>query len=222
MQRGKTGMKWAKYFLLATIFLSAVSAFVVWRGALTLRQGMADCLVWQGASLTDRFIISPETNRELVTRINTFAAKTAQGSNSIMSGFAILRSFYDGPLQLALLQTSLVNLAQTMEAPKDMDRQSIQNMAKQFFGGVEAKTIAAADWQKVRSQLMEQKICETESSIGFVIPEQIESFRKKIGLKALFDCLAVMKQSITSNALSGEESALDPIIELDKILASAR
>ncbi len=215
-------MKWSRCVLLGIAFLSAVSAFVVWRGVLTLRQGMADCLVWQGTSLTDRFIITPETSHELITRINAYAAKSAQGSNSIMSGFAVLRSFYDGPLMQALLHTSLAELARTIDAPEDIDRQSLENVAKQFFICVKTEKIAAADWQKVRSLLLEQNICETESSIGFVIPEQVESFRKKIGLKALIDCLTVMEQSIPSNTLTGEEVTLDPIDELAKVLAANR
>ena len=213
-------MKWVKILALLLVCCFGVIAFVAWRGVLTLRQGMADCLIWQGKSLSERFILDEETAHEMVASIKEYAQNVAAGTQPAMKGFAVLRAFYDGPLLLALMHTSIVNLFETIEAPDDFDRQSAKKVSQQFFCGVQDKRISAEAWQKVRETLLEQKINETESSIGFVIPEQVESFRKKIGFKGLTDCLASMQQALSDAGATNEASVLDPVIELKKILNS--
>ena len=189
---------------------------------LTLRQGMADCLNWQANSLAERFIIDETKNRELLTEISGFSQRVADGRQPAMSGFAVLRSFYDGPLLLALLHTSLVNHTRAKPASEESEQQNIEKIALQFFSNVNRGKIIDADWQKVRSLLLEQKICETRSSIGFVIPEQVESFRRNIGQNALSDCIAIMQKACSKAATPDNQTALDPAAELKKILVSAR
>ncbi|OGK07701.1 MAG: hypothetical protein A2W80_19490 [Candidatus Riflebacteria bacterium GWC2_50_8] len=214
-------MKWAKIAALVIACGCATLAFVAWRGMLTMRQGMADCLNWQGKSLAERFIIDDARNRELVAEVSGFAQRVTDGTQPAMSGFAVLRSFYDGPLLLALLHTSLANHVRTIATTEEIDLQDVEKVSLQFFTGVSNGKVATADWQKVRGLLMEQKICETESSIGFVIPEQVESFRRKIGQKALFDCIAIMQQAGSKTDPVASQTVLDPVAELKKILASA-
>lgn len=215
-------MKWAKIVVLVIACSFATLVFVAWRGMLTIRQGMADCLNWQGKSLAERFIIDDAGNRKLVAEVSVFAQRVIDGTQPAMSGFAILRSFYDGPLLLALLHTSLVNYVRTVATTEEINQQDVEKVSLQFFTGVSSGKVATADWQKVRGLLMEQKICETESSIGFVIPEQVESFRRKIGQKALFDCIAIMQQACTKIDPVANQTVLDPVAELKKILAAAR
>ncbi len=214
-------MKWVKILTLVLICVFGAIAFAAWRGALTLRQGMADCLAWQGESLSERFILDEETSHEMVASIKVYAQNITAGEQPAMNEFAVLRAFYDGPLLLALMHTSLVNRIDAIEAPDDFDRQNATKISQRFFSAVEDKRISAEAWQKVRDMLLEQKINETESSIGFVIPEQVESFRKKIGLKNLTDCLDFMQQAL-ANAIPADSAAvLDPVIELKRILNSS-
>ncbi|EKD83943.1 MAG: hypothetical protein ACD_39C00344G0002 [uncultured bacterium] len=215
-------MKWFKLIIVLLLCAVAILAFVAWRGTLTMRQGMADCLIWQAASLADRFSIDEENNHELVAEINEYAQRIAHGIDPVITGFEVLRSFYDGPLLLALLHTSLINRIDRIEAPEAFDRKNFSMVSLQFFLGVKSGKIADADWQKVRSLLMEQRICETESSIGFVIPEQVESFRKKISFQALSDCLALMDQASSNAPPVAEQAILDPVLELKKVLTAAR
>jgi hypothetical protein len=213
-------MKWVKIIALLLICVFGTMAFVAWRSVLTLRQGMADCLVWQGEILSERFILDEETAHEMVTSIKEYAQSVATGKEPAMNGFAVLRAFYEGPLLLALLHTSMVNRLETIEAPDDFDRQSGKKLSQQFFSAVEKNRIPAETWQKVRKILLKQKINETESSIGFVIPEQVESFRKKIGCKALTDCLVLMQQALAEVGSTDSITVLDPVVELKKILTS--
>jgi len=213
-------MKWVKVLALLLVCCFGAIAFVAWRGVLTLRQGMADCLIWQGESLSERFILDEETAHEMVASIKVYAQGVAAGTQPAMNGFAVLRAFYDGPLLLALMHTSIVNLSDAIEAPDDFDRQSAKKVSQQFFCAVKEKRIPAETWQKVREILLEQKINETESSIGFVIPEQVESFRKKIGFIALADCLASMQTALSDVGATDEVAVLDPVIELKRILNS--
>lgn len=215
-------MKWAKVVLLIIACIFATAAFAGWRGMLTLRQGMADCLNWQANSLAERFIIDETKNRELLTEISGFSQRVEDGTQPAMSGFAVLRSFYDGPLLLALLHTSLVNHIRAEPACEESEQQHIEKVALRFFSNVNRGKVTDADWQKVRSLLLEQKVCETRSSIGFVIPEQVESFRRNIGQKALSDCIAIMQKACSKDATPDNPTALDPAAELKKILVSAR
>jgi hypothetical protein len=214
-------MKWVKILALLLVCCFGVIAFVAWRGMLTLRQGMADCLVWQGKSLSERFILDEETAHEMVASIKVYAQGVAAGTQPAMNGFAVLRAFYDGPLLLALMHTSIINRLDAIETPDDFDRQSAKKVSQQFFCALKYKRNSAEVWQKVREMLLEQKLNETESSIGFVIPEQVEGFRKKIGFKALTDCLAVMQQTLADAGATDEVAVLDPVIELKNILNSS-
>ncbi len=213
-------MKWVKILALLLVCCFGAIAFVAWRGVLTLRQGMADCLAWQGESLSERFILDEETGHEMVASIKVYAQGVAAGTQPAMNGFEVLRAFYDGPLLLALMHTSIVNLSDAIEAPDDFDRQSAKKVSQQFFCAVKEKRIPTETWRKVREILLEQKINETESSIGFVIPEQIESFRKKLGFRALTGCLTVMQQALADAIATDDVVVLDPVIELKKILNS--
>ncbi len=214
-------MKWAKVFLLAIALSLAFFAFVIWRGAMTMRQGMVDCLTWQANSLAVRFIIDDRMSHELVSEVTKFANRIEDGSQSIMSGFAVLRALYDGPLLLALLHTSQVNHIDSIEAPENFDRQLFRKVSQQFFGSISNGQVPVETWQKVRSLLMKKEICETESSIGFVIPDEVECFRKKAGLTMLHDCLAIMQGAITGESQSGAQMVPDPVNELKKILADS-
>ncbi|PKL47220.1 MAG: hypothetical protein CVV42_13715 [Candidatus Riflebacteria bacterium HGW-Riflebacteria-2] len=213
-------MKWAKIIALIVACTFGIFAFAAWRSMLTLRQGMADCLIWQSASLSERFILDEETSHEMVSAVKIFADNIAHGTQPGMSGFAILRAFYDGPLLLALMHTSIINRLSSIEAPEDFDRQNAEKVSRQFFSAVKDQRISAETWQKTRAMLLEKKLCQTESSIGFVIPEQIEGFRKKIGLKTLSECIVCMQQALTAADLADTVSILDPVIELKKILNS--
>lgn len=214
-------MKWLKIIALLLVCCFGAIAFVAWRGVLTLRQGMADCLIWQGESLSERFILDEETAHEMVASIKVYAQGVAAGTQPAMNGFAVLRAFYDGPLLLAMTHASVANQLDTIETPDDFDRQNAKKVSQQFFCAMQDKRISAEAWQKVREMLLEQKINETESSIGFVIPEQVEGFRKKIGFKALTDCLAVMQQALADVGATGDVAVLDPVIELKRILNSS-
>ncbi|NLF96326.1 MAG: hypothetical protein GX569_06275 [Candidatus Riflebacteria bacterium] len=214
-------MKWVKILALLLVCCFGAIAFVAWRGVLTLRQGMADCLVWQGKSLSERFILDEETAHEMVASIKVYAQGVAAGTQPAMNGFAVLRAFYDGPLLLAMTHVSFANQLDTIETPDDFERQSAKKVSQQFFCALQNKRISTEAWQKVREILLEQKINETESSIGFVIPEQVEGFRKKIGFKALTDCLAVMQQSLADAGATDDVAVLDPVIELKRILNSS-
>ncbi|KAF1083142.1 MAG: hypothetical protein GQF41_0909 [Candidatus Rifleibacterium amylolyticum] len=214
-------MKWVKILALLFVCCFGAIAFVAWRGVLTLRQGMADCLIWQGESLSERFILDEETAHEMVASIKVYAQGVAAGTQPAINGFAILRAFYDGPLLLALLHSSIVNRLEAIEAADEFDRQNATKVSQQFFCAVQDKRISAEIWQKIREILLEQKINETESSIGFVIPEQVEGFRKKIGVEALADCLAVMQQALADAGATGDVAVLDPVIELKRILNSS-
>jgi len=211
-------MKWVKVLALLLVCVFGAIAFVAWRGVLTLRQGMADCLIWQGESLKERFILDEETAHEMVASIKAYAQSVAAGQAPAMNGFSVLRAFYDGPLLLAMTHASVANKLDAIETTDDFERQSAKKVSQQFFCAVKEKRISAETWQKVRELLLEQKINETESSIGFVIPEQVESFRKKIGFKALSDCLAIMQQSLPDAGAIDDIAVLDPVIELKIIL----
>lgn len=201
---------------------TAILAFLGWRSLCTARWGMSECLQWQGMSLSDRFIIQDQKNKELTAMIDEFAQKIAAGSVSPQRGFAVLRAFYKGPVVLALLHSSIVNHIYSLEFSENTDLQSIEKTSLQFFLGVKSGKIPAADEEIVQEMLMEEKVCETTTSIGFIVPEQIKTFKKKIGLKDLFDCLAKMNQAnnaagLVAGIIDGE-ATLDPIVELRTVL----
>ena len=206
--------------ILLLLAAAAITGFAAWRGLGTLRWGMSECLQWQATSLSDRFIIVDQEHQKLNAMVFEFAQKIEAGIISPLRGFEVLRAFYKGPVMLALVHASIINHIQSLAVPDGTDLPGIDRTCRQFFAGVQSGKIAPTDWESIQSVLIAKQICETASSIGFIVPEQIETFKKNIGLHTLLDCLAKMDQANRQTAISEEAATLDPVEELQKILAA--
>ena len=205
--------------LLAAI---AVSAFVAVRGLQTFRWGMAECLRWQGESLSERFFITEETGRQLATMTGEFARQIESGAVSPLKGFAVLRAFYSGPLLLTLLYMSLTQSLYATEMSEGIDTSVLASSSLRFFLAAKQGKIELPAQKEIIDMLMEKRVVETPSALGLAIPEQTESFRKKLGQTAMLKCLERMAGISSDTAALFPDTILDPAVELKQILAAAQ
>lgn len=184
----------------------------------TFRWGMAECLLWQGEQLKERFLLNDEEIVPMSRLVSEFAAKIASGTISPKKGFSLLRALYQGPVFSALLHKSVKNKLLFFEVARQTDLRRFEEISFRFFQGVESGKIHIDDWKKVRELMIEQKFREKLTSTGFVVPETIEIFKKDIGLTAFFYCLSIMEQAnkhMGENSLPGN---LNPCDEIKKII----
>ncbi len=200
----------------------AITGFVAVRGLQTFRWGMAECLRWQGESLSERFFVTEDMNKQLVTMTGEFARQIESGAVSPLKGFAVLRAFYNGPLLLALLHASLTQSLSTAELPDDTDIPGLASTSLHFFCAARHGKISLPAQKEIIDMLMEKRVVETPSALGLAIPEQTESFRKKLGQAAMLDCLKRMGQISSGTAAIFPTAVLDPVSELRQIIAAAQ
>ncbi len=205
--------------LLAAI---AITGFVAVRGLQTFRWGMAECLRWQGESLSERFFVTDETSRQLVTMTGEFARQIESGTVSPLKGFTVLRAFYNGPLLLTLLHTSLIQSLHATEMPEGIDTSELTGISLRFFFAAKQGKIALPTQKEIIDMLMEKRVVETPSALGLAIPEQTESFRKKLSQSTMLGCLKRMGDISSDTAAIFPTAELEPVSELRQIIAAAQ
>lgn len=211
-----------KIGLLLILVVIVLTGFVAVRGLQTFRWGMAECLRWQGESLSERFFITEETGRQLVTMTGEFARQIESGAVSPLKGFAVLRAFYNGPLLLTLLHTSLTQSLQITEMPEGIDTSELAETSLRFFFAAKQGKIALPAQKEIIDMLMEKRVVETPSALGLAIPEQTESFRKKLSQNTMLSCLKRMGEISSGTAVLSPDTILDPAVELKQILAATQ
>lgn len=206
------------------LLLAAIvgTGFVAVRGLQTFRWGMAECLRWQGECLSERFLVADETSRQLVTMTGEFATQIESGAVSPLKGFTVLRAFYNGPLLLTLLHTSLTQSLHATEMPEYIDTSELAATSLRFFFAAKQGKIALPAQKEIIDMLMEKRVVETPSALGLAIPEQTESFRKKLSQTAMLSCLKRMGEISSDTAALSPDTILDPAVELKQILTAAQ
>lgn len=189
-------------------------AFFLNRGLGTVRWGMAECLRWQGMILSERFILQDQEYAKLEGLIEEYANKIEVGSISPEKGFPVLRALYKGPVLLAMLNSSVNKQFQLLQVPS---LHACETISLQFFLGQSLGKVSQPDCEKVKSMLMEDKISETVTSNGLVIPESIESFKKEIGFDSLLNCLEIMNKANQNAGFIAGDKRLDSVEELRKV-----
>ncbi len=217
----KNSMGFVKPLILLLTLTALLFGFFSYRSFTTARWGMAECLRWQGAELSERFIIDEKISSGLNSILQEFAGQIESGSVSSLKGFAVLRALYGGPVMLAMLHTSINNRLQTMEIAGLSDIQSLTAASLRFFMLVKDGKIADEDWEKVKHQLMEKKFRKTLSNSGTTIPETIETFKKEIDQDSLLSCLALMVRASKDATIMPENASLDSIEELKNVVMAA-
>ena len=208
----------------ALVLLLAVVAgfaFMAVRGLQTVRWGMAECLRWQADSLSERFIIAEVSHQEMTAMVQEFSRKIESGSISPLRGFSVLRGFYKGPFVLALLYYSFVQRLRDSEMPEDSDLANLEKTSRLFFVNARLGKINSAGQSEIHKLLMEEKIVDSPTALGLTIPEQVETFRKKMGQGAIFDCLKRMAELCSTTEALSETAEVDMTAELKQILATA-
>lgn len=221
----KKALNHAGFIKIGLILLLAVivgTVFVAVRGLQTFRWGMAECLRWQGESLSERFFITDETSKQLVTMTGEFARQIESGAVSPLKGFTVLRAFYNGPLLLTLLHTSLTQSLHAAEMPEGIDASELADASLRFFFAAKQGKIALPAQKEIIDMLMEKRVVETPSALGLAIPEQTESFRKKLSQSTMLSCLKRMGQTSSGTAAIFPTAVLDPVSELRQIIAAAQ
>lgn len=219
-RRGSVRSFLSRGTLLLVLVLLLVS-FLAARGLGTVRWGMAECLRWQAARLSERFLLEDAVAGRLVQMVGGFAEKIETGNISPLRGFRVLRAFYQGPVLADLMHVSLVNHVRAPASEENADLSAVEKTSGLFFKALKSGKIASADWNKVYGALMEKKICETATEIGFAIPEQVESFRKNSGMSAMMAGIALMERANLSAGFADGAWSADPAAELQKILTAA-
>ncbi len=206
---------------LLLLVICALAVFAGWRVMGTLRWGMAECLRWQGEMLAERYILDKEEHSRLNGMVLDFSHRIEAGNVPMLRGFTVLRSFYAGPVSQALLHASIVSRLRMLEAPEGTSSQEVIEVSRIFFLGSKAGKVSPGDADAVQKMLMEQRISETATSIGFILPEQVECFKRNIGLSSLLECQARMHAACNTDAGIGPDAAPDPTQELEALLAAA-
>lgn len=216
----KNSMGFVKPLILLLTLTALLFGFFCYRSFTTARWGMAECLRWQGAELSERFIIDEKISSGLNSILQEFARQIESGSVSSLKGFAVLRALYSGPVMLAMLHASINNRLQTMEIAGLSDISNFNTTSLRFFLLVKDGKIANEDWEKVKHQLMEKKFRKTLSNSGTTIPETIETFKKEIDQDSLLSCLALMNRTSQNASTTASAAYLQPVEELEKIIAA--
>lgn len=203
---------------LAVIF---IFLFLYSRGMNTARWGMSECLKWQGTSLSERFILKEQDAKKLNSLLEVFSHKVESGNISPGRGFSILRAFYKGPLLLALLNSSVKNKLQTFDLVPRSEIAELEKISNLFFRGVKSGKIAEKEWKRVKKSLMEESFRKTHTSIGSVLPESIETFKKGIRQDALFNCLGLMNKINKLVELVENNESMEPVEELEETISQA-
>lgn len=206
--------------LIIILAVIALTVFVAVRGLQTFRWGMAECLRWQGESLSERFFVTEDTNKQLMTMTGEFARQIESGAVSPLKGFTVLRAFYNGPLLLTLLHTSLTQSLHAAEMPDDTDTSELANTSLRFFFAAKQGKIELSAQKEIVEMLMEKRVVETPSALGLAIPEQTESFRKKLSQSTMLSCLKRMGEISSDTAALSPDTILDPAAELKQILSA--
>jgi len=209
-----------KIGLLLILAVIVLTGFVAIRGLQTFRWGMAECLRWQGESLSERFSVTDETSRQLVTMTGEFARQIESGAISPLKGFTVLRAFYNGPLLLTLLHTSLTQSLHATEMPEGIDTSELAGTSLRFFFAAKQGKIALPAQKEIIDMLMEKRVVETPSALGLAIPEQTESFRKKLSQSTMIDCLKRMGEISSDTAALSPDTILESVSELRQIIAA--
>ena len=82
--------------------------------------------------------------------------------------------------------------------------------------------VALPAQKEIIDMLMEKRVVETPSALGLAIPEQTESFRKKLSQSTMLSCLKRMGQTSSGTAAIFPTAVLDPVSELRQIIAAAQ
>lgn len=221
LQLSRSNRGFIRRALILLLAVLAVFAFMAVRGLQTVRWGMAECLRWQADSLSARFIIAEVSHQEMTAMVQEFARKIESGSVSPLRGFSVLRGFYNGPLLLALLHNSFVQRLRNSGIPEDTDLAGLEKASRLFFVNASLGKIDFAGQSEIRNLLMEEKIVDSPTALGLTIPEQVETFRKKMGQGAVLDCLKRMAELSSATEVLSEAADINPSAELKQILATA-
>lgn len=206
-------------FTAAVLLLSiAVFWFFAHRGVVTWRWGVAECLVWQGENLTQRFILSEEEAQPVQQLVEELAQKIDAGELSARQGMQVIASFYQGPVFMALIQASLENYLRQASLPEDFVAAEMLAVSANFFKAAQNAEIAATDFAEIEKNLMNEKILQTATRIGLTLPEKTLTFRKHLSLAELMVCCDKMKTLVR---LSPDQARFpSPAEALRKILVS--
>lgn len=203
----------------AVLLLSlAAFSFFVYRGVVTWRWGVAECLVWQSENLTQRFILSEEEAESVHQLVQKLAQKVDAGELSPGLGMQVVASFYRGPVFMSLIHASLENYLRQASLPTDFDAAEMLVASANFFAAAEKAEIAATDFAEVEKILMNEKILQTATRIGLTLPEKTLTFRKHLGLAELMVCREKMKALVEPQRESSRFST--PAEALHQILVS--
>lgn len=209
--------KISKFVALLLILVTFILFFLLYRSFNTIKWGMSECLVWQSSSLSTRFIISNTKQNEITAFTSDFASQILLGNISLLNGYTVIRSFYEGPVFMALLKSSIKNQQAIFEKSNNIDYSAFNNVPTKFFNQVMLDKIAPDCFDRVKKLLIAKKTYETKTSNGYAIPEIIEAFKKNISIDSFSKCLNIMK-----DATNGDKTAtctiLSPIVELKKVI----
>lgn len=206
-----------KIVALLLILVTSVLFFLFYRAFNTLKWGMSECLVWQSSSLSTRFIISQTEQDKITALTSDFANKIMIGKISLLKGFSVLRSFYKGPVFMALLNSSIQNQQTIFEQSYKTDYSSFENVPDHFFRQVMLDKIAPDSFSRVKKLLTTKRLYETKTSNGYVIPETIETFKKDISAVSFLKCLNIMKNTTNGEKIA-TSTTLFPVFELKKVI----